>query len=296
MHRGRFVFAAALMLAAANVRAATTPITIADTDFTLQDPTKTPFDWQTNGSAGLQLDPTGENPITLALTHNLNGEGGTAWTMLKGTVPSFTMTADVNITFDLKTPKDCPADGFAMVFSDAAANTAPGGGGSLGVFDMTAKLTPNIVGFEVNLWHSNAIEDTADCTMDKFTTVAFDVFNSKTGYTRDVAPAKVGTADAGGARVAQADPPAGVTILNGGWYRYQWNVDATNGTMAAYITGLDASNNTIKNALLTKVTLGANAPKLNFSGRWGLGAATGGAHSGVEVAHVKITSPMVAPQ
>jgi hypothetical protein len=296
MHRVRFIFGAALMLAAANVRAATTtPFVIDNTDFTLQNRAQAPIEWQTNGTAGLQLDPSGENPITLALTHNQNGENGTAFTLIKGSVPSFTMWADVNITFDLKTPKDCPADGFTMVFTDAAPNFAPGGGGSLGVYDMSAKVTPDIFGFEVNLWHSNALEDTADCTMNKFTTVAFNDFNSKTGYTRDVAPAKVGTADAGGARIAQADPPAAVTILNGGWYRYQWNVDAVNGTMAAYITGLDASNKSAQNVPLTSVTLGKNAPSLNFSGRWGIAAATGGAHCGVQVAHVEIITPMQTP-
>src|SRR5207245_4888991 len=44
---------------------------------------------------------------------------------------------------------------------------------------------------------------------------------------------------------------------------------------------------------LTEVTLGASAPKLNFMGRWGITAATGGAHSGVNVAHVRIVSPAV---
>ena len=28
-------------------------------------------------------------------------------------------------------------------------------------------------------------------------------------------------------------------VVNGGWYRYQWNVDAAAGTMTAYVTGLD---------------------------------------------------------
>jgi len=290
MHRGRFIFAAALMLAAANVRAATTPITIADTDFTLQDPTKTPFDWQTNGNGGLQLDPTGENPIVLALAHNQNSEASSAWTLVGGSVPSFTMTADVNVTFDGKVPASCPADGFAMAFANTPPSGLGGGGGGLGLYG--SKTIPTLIAFEVNLWYQNAIMDTADCKMNQFTTFEFSNETLAAGPGRN----KGGTADKGGAYLSQVTAPATLPIVNGGWYRYQWNVDAVNGTMAAYITGLDASNNTIKNMPLTNVTFTATAPKMNFTGRWGLTAGTGGAHSGVEVAHVTVVTPMVAPQ
>jgi hypothetical protein len=294
MHRGRFIFAAALMLAAAHVRAATTtPIVIADTDFTLQDPTKAPFDWQTNGNAGLQLDPTGTTPITLALAHNVNSEASAAWNLVQGTVPSFTMTADVNITFDGKIPAACPADGFAMAFANTAPNSLGGGGTPLGLYS-SGKTIPNFINFEVNLWHGNALLDTADCTKNEFTTFEFGDVDKTTGFDRNIA--KPGTPATGGAFLGQVTAPATLTIVNGGWYRYQWNVDAVNGTMAAYITGLDATNNTIKNMPLTNVTLSGTAPKINFSGRWGLTAGTGGAHAGVEVAHAKIVSPMVAPQ
>ena len=69
----------------------------------------------------------------------------------------------------------------------------------------------------------------------------------------------------------------------------------TAGTMAAYITGLQDSNKAVQNMPLTNVTLGANAPKINFAGRWGITAATGGAHAGVNVARVRIVTPMAAP-
>jgi len=292
MHKGRFIFAAALMLAAASVRAAQTPLVIADTDFTLQDPTKTPFDWQTNGNAGLQLDPAGTNPITLALAHNVGNEASSAWTLIAGTAPSFTMTADVNVNFTLAQPANCPADGFTMAFANTPANGLGGGGGGLGLYG--SKNIPSIIAFEVNLWHSNAITDLSGCSKNEYTTFEFTNDTNKAGPGRD--STKKGTADKGGEFVNQVTAPAGLTIVNGGWYRYQWDVDTVNGTMAAYITGLDASNNSVKNMPLTNVTFGANAPKLNFSGRWGLTAGTGGAVSGVQVAHVKIVTPMQPPQ
>ena len=248
MHRGRFIFAAALMLMAAHARAAnpptaTSPLVVADTDFTLQDPTKAPFDWVTNGNAGLQLDPTSATPITLALAHNVGSEASLAWTLISGTVPSFTMTADINVTFTQKIPAACPADGFTMAFANTPPTGLGGGGGSLGLYGV--KTIPTLIAFEVNLWHSNAITDTADCTMNQFTTFEFSNESAAAGPVRDAT--KKGTADTGGAYISQVTAPAALTIVNGGWYRYQWNVDTVNGTMAAYITGLDASNNTIKN-------------------------------------------------
>jgi len=290
MLKGRFILTAVLLLAATGVRAGAASFTIVDTDFTLQDSTKAPFDWQTNGNAGLQLDATGTPSITLALAHNQNSEASSAWTLISGTTPSFTMTADVKVTFDGTIPASCPADGFTMAFANTTPTGLGGGGGGLGLYGV--KTIPTLIAFELNLWHSNAILDQADCTKNEFTTFEFSNETLAAGPARNAG----GTADKGGAYIAQVTAPAGLTVLNGGWYRYQWNVDAVNGTMAAYITGLDASNNTIKNMPLTNVTFTATAPKLNFSGRWGLTAGTGGAHSGVEVAHVKIVSPMVAPQ
>jgi len=293
MHRGRFIGVAVLALVAARAWAANPSITIADTDFTLQDPTKTPFDWQTNGNAGLQLDPTGANPITLALAHNVGSEASSAWTLISGSVPSFTMTADVNVTFTAgKIPAACPADGFTMAFANTPPTGLGGGGGGLGLYG--TKTIPQLVAFEVNLWHSNAIMDLNDCTMNQFTTFEFTDDSNKAGPGRD--STKKGTPATGGEFLGQVTAPTTLPIVNGGWYRYQWNVDATNGTMAAYITGLDATNNTVKNMPLTNVTLSGTAPKINFTGRWGLTAGTGGAVSGVEVAHVKIVTPMVAPQ
>ena len=289
MHRGRFIFAAALMLAAASARAAAPSILIDDADFTLQDRTRAPIEWRTNGTAGLALDPTSAVPVSLALIHNLNGEQGTAWSLIRGTVPSFTMWADVNVTFDTDITKGCPADGFTMAFADTTPDAVGQGGGSLALYS-TPKTIPSFVAFEVNLWHDNALEDTKICTTGKFLTFEFTDANKATGVDRTV-----GTPDKGGARLAQVTAPATLTILNGGWYRYQWNVDTVAGTMAAFITGLQDSNKAVQNMPLTNVTLGANAPKINFAGRWGITAATGGAHAGVNVARVRIVTPMAAP-
>src|SRR2546423_751123 len=100
MLRGRFIFAAALALVASGAMAATTPTTLINTDFTLQNPAQSPFAWTTAGSAGLGLNTTGSGPaVTLDLTHNLGSEGGIAWTLLSAAVPSFTMWADINLDF-----------------------------------------------------------------------------------------------------------------------------------------------------------------------------------------------------
>src|SRR5205807_1687677 len=114
-------------------------------------------------------------------------------------------------------------------------------------------------------WRDNAIEDRTTCDTGKFVTFAFDNLDKATGLNRDT-PGKTGTPDAGGQKVAQVAANAlNLQIVNAGWYRYQWNVDATAGTMAAYITGLQDSNKAVQNMPLTKVTFGANAPKINFA-------------------------------
>src|SRR5438105_4595357 len=133
MYRGRFIAVAIVEVASARVCAAgqtgTTGTTttsssyvLANADFTLQDAAHPPTDRVTNGAGGLSLDPTGPVPVSLALTHNVGSEAGSAWTLLKANVPSFTMWADINVDFKINTtPKGnggdtCPADGFALAF------------------------------------------------------------------------------------------------------------------------------------------------------------------------------------
>jgi hypothetical protein len=297
MHRGRFIFAAVLALVAASAQAATTPVV--SSDFTLQDQNRLPFDWQFNGAAGFELRPKGSVPqFDMALTHNANSEAATVWTTGEFTLPSFTMWADVNIDFTRNNGKiegdstdTCPADGFAMAFGAVQPNALGGGGGAIGLFGNGDAL-PRFIGFEVNTWRGQALEDTDVCSSNKYTTFAFENVNADTDYARNTG--ETGDKDKGGAKVGQVNAPPTLKIVNGGWYRYQWNVDTAAGTMSAFVTGLDASNKAVQNLKVAEVTFGASAPKLAFKGRFGLAAGTGGAVMGTHVAQVVVVSPAVA--
>jgi hypothetical protein len=107
--------------------------------------------------------------------------------------------------------------------------------------------------------------------------------------------------DSGGGKVGQVTAPAalqtgGATpLINGGWFRYQWNVDVAAKTMSAYLTGLEASNSAVQNVKLAEIKWGANAPKFDFTGRFGITAGTGGGTDGVNVGQVVVIAPAVAP-
>src|SRR5215210_1161303 len=248
MQRGRFIFVAALALAAISAQAATTPVTLVNTDFTLQDPSRPPTAWQTNGTAGLELNAaaTGTNPaVTLALTHNLNSETGAAWTILKARVPSFSMYVDANLDFENgtdpgKNGAGCPADGFAMAFANTSATALGGGGSNLGLFG-NEEAIPRFIALEVNTWYKNAAEDLSTDTCSTGKEVSFSVANANTdtGIGRSESQAADDPAK-GGVNIGNVTAP--VKIMNGGWFRYQWNVDATARTMQLYITGLEDSN------------------------------------------------------
>jgi hypothetical protein len=208
------------------------------------------------------------------------------------------MWADVNVRFQPGAPgveafiRNCPADGFVLAFADASPEAVGGSGGDLALFD-APKTIPSFIGFEVNLFFGDApgnASSLATCNSGKNVTFAFESVGKATGYAR-----KTGTPDKGGAQVAPVTAPAGLQIVNGGWYRYQWNVDTVAGTMAAYLTGLEARNSQVQNLPLSSVTFGSAAPPINFDGRWGVAAATGGAASGVNVARVRVVAPMAAP-
>lgn len=286
MHRGRFIFAAALALMTANAQA----VTLTDTDFTLQDLTRAPIAWQTNGTAGLDLQPSGAGPgVALALTHNMNDETASAWTLFKGRVPSFTMWADVNLNFTREFPANCPADGFTLAFADVTPDAVGGPGGALGLYG-NEELLPRFIAFEVNTWREQALESFPDCAENQpFITFAFSNANIDTGVARGG-----GTPEEGGTKVGQVIQPEGLNILNTGWYRYQWNVDVANRTMTAYITGLEEANKQHQNLKIAEVTFGADAPAFDYTGRWGVTAATGGAVQGTLVSGIRIDAPMVA--
>jgi hypothetical protein len=293
MQRGRFIFAAALALVAASAQAA--PMTLVSTDFTLQDTKRLPTNWTLNGSAQYELTFQGNMVAAqdVALTNDTTGEGAAMWTNDTYSVPSFTMWADINLDFKPRgagVDATCPADGFAMAFANTPTPATVGTpGGNIGIFGNDAEI-PQFIGFEVNTWYGNDLDDTSTCTTGKNITFAFEDIDASTGTGRGN-----GDVNAGGARVGQvtAPDPLQKGLINGGWYRYQWDVDTTTGKMDAYLTGLEAGNKSVQNMKLADVTFASSAPKLAFKGRFGLGAGTGGGTEGVRVRQVVVVSPAV---
>jgi hypothetical protein len=294
MLRGRFILAAALALVGTGALADTPPIV--STDFTLADANRLPTKWAMNGTAGLELNPLSQTPLVdMKITNNLTGQGGVAWTTDTFTVPSFTMWADVNIDFHPQGPgvdATCPADGFALAFANTTSPYVLGGtGGSMGLYGNDTDI-PQLISAEVNTWYGNDIDDTATCTTGKNVTFEFTDLDPNTTTGRNMG----GDVNSGGAYVGQVTAPDAFQkgLINGGWYRYQWDVDSTTGHMDLYISGLDDSNKSIQNMKVNEVTFAKSAPTLTFAGRFGIAAGTGGGTEGVHVRQVIAVSPAVA--
>jgi hypothetical protein len=83
--------------------------------------------------------------------------------------------------------------------------------------------------------------------------------------------------------------------VNGGFYRYQWNV-APDSTMTVYVTGLSDGNKQFQKVKVLEVKINPALKAIDYEGRFGLHAATGGAFQITEVAAVRIESPIVEPQ
>jgi hypothetical protein len=84
-------------------------------------------------------------------------------------------------------------------------------------------------------------------------------------------------------------------IVNGGFYRYQWNV-AEDGTMQAFVTGLSDSNKQFQKVKVLEAKIAPALKAIGFEGHFGLSAATGGAFQTTEIATVRVDSPMIEPQ
>lgn len=282
------------MLAAASARAATTPTV--STDFTLQDMKRLPTNWTLNGDAQFEVTFNGTTPVfnDVSLSRDNGGTGSSMWTNDTFTLPSFSMYADINVDFhpnEAGVDPTCPADGFTLAFANTSKPEALGGtGGNIGLYGSDADI-PQFIGFEVNTWYGNDLDDTSTCTTGKNVTFEFADIDSSTGTGRTMG----GTATAGGAFVGQVTAPDALQkgLINGGWYRYQYDVDTTTGKMDVYLTGLDDSNKAIQNMKLNEVTFAASAPKLAFKGRFGLTAGSGGGAEGVRVRQVVVLSPAV---
>jgi hypothetical protein len=287
MRRAAIVFTMTLALAAAGAcRAAT----LVSTDFSKGDTQG----WVLNGDQVKIVEVAGDaaHVKALLLTSDDGGQPGVAWTTAKFKVPSFSYIADVQIRHDFSL--GCPADGFAISFANVDdTSTVGGGGGALGLFGGPDRFTA----FEINTWRDQGAgteADRADCTSGKNETFSIDLINPDVEDNARV-PGDNGAPDKGGPKIGQIVPPAGMKIVNGGFYRYQWNV-APDSTMTVYVTGLSDGNKQFQKVKVLEVKIDPALKAIDFEGRFGLHAATGGAFQITEVAAVRIESPIVEPQ
>jgi hypothetical protein len=286
MGKARMLFASALALA---VMVPCQAATLIQTDFTKGDTTG----WVLNGDSTKIVDVAGDSarPKALSLTSDEGSQTGVAYTSASFTVPSFSYIADVQIRHD--NSLGCPADGFAMSLVNVTdTSTVGGGGGSMGLFGLD-----QFTAFEINTWRDQGAgteDDRADCVTGKNETFAIDVVNPTVDNNART-PGETGDAKAGGAKIGQVVPPTGMKIVNGGFYRYQWNV-AEDGTMTTYVTGLSDSNKQFQKVKVLEVKIDPALKAIAFAGHFGLHAATGGAYQITEVAAARIDSPMIEPQ
>jgi hypothetical protein len=286
MGKARMLFASALALA---VMVPCQAATLISTDFTKGATTG----WVLNGDQVKIVDVAGDSvrPKALQLDDDQGSETGVAYTSATFTVPSISFIADVQIRHD--NSLGCPADGFGMSFVNVSdTSTVGGGGGAMGLFGLD-----QFTAFEVNTWRDQGAgteDDRADCVTGKNETFAIDLVNPSVDNNSRT-PGETGDAKTGGAKIGQIVPPTGMKIVNGGFYRYQWNV-AEDGTMDVYVTGLSDSNKQFQKVKVLEVKIDPALKPLGFTGRFGLHSATGGAYMITEVAAARVDSPMIEPQ
>jgi hypothetical protein len=244
--------------------------------------------WVLNGDAHL-LTIGGRQ--VLSLTQNEEIQIGVAWTELKRRVPSFSFIADVRVRFHPPEPGSCPADAMTMVFAPVATDAVGASGGALGLVGGVDTFTC----FEINTWWEQDRDRPAaerDCASGKYAAFAFDWISPQIEYSNRL-PGENGTPEKGGPKIGQVRPPAGLQIVNGGWYRYQWNADGATNTMSIYVTGLEERNKQFQKVEVLKVKFPKNP--IDFEGRFGLTATTGGSVQHVDITAVRIEAPMIAP-
>jgi hypothetical protein len=252
--------------------------------------------WKLNGNARVAT-PAVAAPgggMILRLTADAGNQGGSIWTTMKHTVPSFSFIADIRIRHG---GTSCPADGHTMVFAPVEENALGALGGSLGLYDSEA--IPTLTALEFNTWYGQGL-GSGDCNdpESKYETVSFAVINPGTDSARNTGQDAPGDATIGGAKVGQTALPTGIKIVNGGFYRVQWNVDQATRTMTAFMTGLEEANKQHQKVKVLEVQFPDNDAVKNligFEGRFGMTAATGGATQITEVAAIRIDAPMIAP-
>jgi hypothetical protein len=252
--------------------------------------------WARNGNARLAANTELGREQVLQLTNSRTFQAGVVWTELRRRVPSFSFIVEARIRFTSRGAGDCPADGFALVFAPVETDFIGNWGGSLGLCENEA-LIRQFVALEVNTWREQGLgtaSEQATCASGKHETFALDVLTPEMRRTELARTQGGGTPQKGGFKIGQVLPPAGLRIVNGGWYRYQWNA-GQDGTMALYVTGLDDANRAFQMVKVLEVKMAWNPLDL-FDGRWGLAGTTGGAVQTTEVSRVAIEVPMVEPR
>jgi Bacterial lectin len=286
MRNARTLLALILALAAGTVGHAATLVA---TDFS-----QGAAGWHLNGKAKLASINGDSRAQVLSLTQNAGNQRATAWSEMSFKIPSFSFIADVRIRFEPGGIGDCPADGVALAFAPVPADALGGGGGNLGLFASPGTIS-TVTAFEINTWSGQGLGDQErnDCVFGKNETFAIDVVRPDVPNKDDSRFNRGGTPEKGGFKIGQVLPPQGMAIVNAGFYRYQWNV-AENGDMTVYVSGLDDFNRPFQKVKVLEVQGIKDA--INFEGRFGLAAGTGGLMQHAEVAAVRIDSPMVEPQ
>lgn len=228
----------------------------------------------------------------LELTSSEEDQASAVWTELKQKAPSFSFIAEVRVRYDGGGVNDCPSDGFTLAFAPVNKDAIGSEGGSLGLFGGAIET---FTAFEVNTFSAQGLgseDERQNCLSGKNVTFAIDVVHPGIETERTIGVS--GTPGTGGAKIRQVLPPEGMKVVNGGWYRYQWNV-AENGTMTVYATGLDEENKKIQKVRILEVKF-PDTKAIDFAGRWGITAGTGGGFQTVEVAKARVETPMVEPQ
>src|SRR5262249_24124643 len=148
-------------------------------------------------------------------------------------------------------------DGMTMAFAPVNTDAVASAGGGLGLYGSPPRT---FTCFEINTWRVQGLGTRAeqgDCASGKHVTFAFDWINPQIEYSAREAAVN-GTPEKGGPKIGQVLPPPGMTIVNGGWYRYQWNADGATNTMTVYVTGLEERNKQFRNVEVLKVTFARN--------------------------------------
>jgi hypothetical protein len=258
------------------------------------------------GSAGWVLHLDGQllnvgGRQVLSLTQEMNNQG-VAWTETKRGVPSFSFIADIRIRHDAE---GCPANGVLLTYADAPSSAIGGGGSQMGVFNNPDEIG-RFIALDINTYHGQGL-GSGDCTEATAIpeTIALDNMKpgcpgcqddpetGRRGYDRHTGQNNPGDPAKGGIKLGQVGFPTGLKIVNGGTWRYHWNVDGATDTVTAYMTGLDESNKQFQKVKVLEVKSGI--PVLDFEGRWGFGSATATANQHTEVLAARIEAPAIAP-